>query len=149
MNKSVGRLVSVLYRKNQVYLDIALSAYNITASEVAFITALYRKDGINQELLSQTLNIDKAATAKAIKSLETKGYVYRTKNASDRRANMIFISEYARSQKRGIYKELGKWTDFLTRDIEADKVETMFEVLNRMVEHLEKGFLPVWDDDEI
>lgn len=142
MNKSVGRLVSILYRKNQVYLDIALKPYNITASEVAFITALYRKDGISQELLSQTLSIDKAATAKAIKSLENKGYVYRTKNECDRRANRIFISEYALSQKPGIFKELGKWTDFLTRDIEADKVETMFEVLNCMVEKLENGNFP-------
>ena len=137
MNKSVGRLVSVLYRRNQVYLDAALKEYNLTASELAFIISLYKKDGISQEELSTRLAIDKAATANALRSLENKGYVSRTRNPQDRRANIIIITEYARRMETGIRKQLRNWTNFLTEDIEEESVQTMFEVLEKMVKKVE------------
>ncbi|MFW5629125.1 MAG: MarR family winged helix-turn-helix transcriptional regulator [Candidatus Cloacimonadaceae bacterium] len=137
MTKSVGRLVSVLYRRNQVYLDAALKEYNLTASELAFIISLYKKDGISQEELSTRLAIDKAATANALRSLENKGYVSRTRNPRDRRANIIIITEYARRMEEGVRKQLRNWTNFLTEDIEEESVKTMFEVLEKMVKKVE------------
>ncbi|HHV37442.1 MAG TPA: winged helix-turn-helix transcriptional regulator [Candidatus Cloacimonetes bacterium] len=137
MTKSVGRLVSVLYRRNQVYLDAALKEYNLTASELAFIISLYKKDGISQEELSTRLAIDKAATANALRSLENKGYVSRTRNPRDRRANIIIITEYARRMEKGVRKQLRNWTNFLTEDIEEESVQTMFEVLEKMAKKVE------------
>lgn len=137
MTKSVGRLVSVLYRRNQVYLDAALKEYNLTASELAFIISLYKKDGISQEELSTRLAIDKAATANALRSLENKGYVSRTRNPQDRRANIIIITEYARRMEEGVRKQLRNWTNFLTEDMEEESVKTMFEVLEKMVKKVE------------
>ncbi len=137
MTKCVGRLVSVLYRRNQVYLDAALKEYNLTASELAFIISLYKKDGISQEELSTRLAIDKAATANALRSLENKGYVSRTRNPRDRRANIIIITEYARRMEKGVRKQLRNWTNFLTEDIEEESVQTMFEVLEKMAKKVE------------
>ncbi len=137
MTKSVGRLVSVLYRRNQVYLDAALKEYNLTASELAFIISLYKKDGISQEELSTRLAIDKAATANALRSLENKGYVSRTRNPRDRRANIIIITEYARRMEKGVRKQLRNWTNFLTEGIEKESVQTMFEVLEKMAKKVE------------
>ncbi len=137
MTKSVGRLVSVLYRRNQVYLDAALKEYNLTASELAFIISLYKKDGISQEELSTRLAIDKAATANALRSLENKGYVSRTRNPQDRRANIIIITEYARRMEKGVRKQLRNWTNFLTEGIEKESVQTMFEVLEKMAKKVE------------
>lgn len=137
MNKSVGRLVSVLYRRNQVYLDAALKEYNLTASELAFIISLFKKDGISQEELSTRLAIDKAATANALRSLENKGYVSRMRNPQDRRANIIIVTEYARRMEDGIRHQLVNWTNFLTEGIDEDSVKTMFEVLEKMVKKVE------------
>lgn len=133
MNKSVGRLVSILYRRNQVYLDAALKEYNLTGSELAFIISLFYKDQISQEELSTRLSIDKAATANALKSLENKGYVSRVRNPQDRRANIIIVTEYARRMEAEIRRILQDWTDFLTADIDEESVDTMFEVLEMMV----------------
>ncbi|MCB5234859.1 MAG: MarR family winged helix-turn-helix transcriptional regulator [Candidatus Cloacimonetes bacterium] len=137
MSKSVGRLVSVLYRRNQAYLDAALKEYNLTASELAFIISLYRKDGISQEELSTRLAIDKAATANALRSLENKGYVSRMRNPQDRRANIIIVTEYARRMEEGVREQLVNWTNFLTEGIDQESVETMFEVLEKMVKKVE------------
>ena len=133
MKNSVGRLVSILYRKNQVYLDLALKPFALTASEVAFITSLFRQDGISQEELSARLCIDKAATAKAVKSLETKNYLYRVKNPRDKRANIIYLSDYAMEKREAIMAKLHEWTEFLTAGIDAKDLATMFEMMEKMV----------------
>ena len=40
-----------------------------------FLLELYKKDGKNQEELSEKLNIDKGTTARAIKKLEEEGFL--------------------------------------------------------------------------
>lgn len=137
MKKSIGRLVSILYRKNQVYLDIALKPLNITAAELPFIARLFARDGVSQEYLSSYLSIDKAATAKAVKSLALKGYVRKDKNPSDKRANQIYITEYALKQKDEIMKRLREWTEILTQGIDKAEVDTMHTVLEKMVNRVE------------
>lgn len=137
MKNSIGRLVSILYRKNQVYLDISLRPLGITASELPFIMCLYRRDGISQEELSADLCIDKAATAKAVRSLIEKGYVSRRRNPQDRRANMVFISELALQNQEKITDKLEEWTKYLTFGIDAEELDVMFRVLQQMVGKLE------------
>jgi DNA-binding MarR family transcriptional regulator len=77
MKSSVGRLVSILYRKNQVYLNGVLKPLNITAAEVPVLIHLFGRDGISQEELSSFLVIDKAATARVVQSLLDKGFYAR------------------------------------------------------------------------
>ncbi|MCK9348999.1 MAG: hypothetical protein M0P41_08680, partial [Sphaerochaeta sp.] len=62
MNTSLGRLIAILHRNKQMYLNARLKAYGITSAEVGILMSLYRKEGRTQEELSQWLHIDKAAT---------------------------------------------------------------------------------------
>ncbi len=52
MQRSIGRLVSILYRKNQVYLNLVLKPINITAAELPILLHLYEDDHVSQEELS-------------------------------------------------------------------------------------------------
>ena len=92
MNKSVGRLVSILYRKNQVYLNQALKSLDITATEMSSLLCLYHSDGVTQDEMSHYLLIDKAAIARAIVSLLDKGLIIKEKDDIDKRANRIYLS---------------------------------------------------------
>lgn len=137
MYRSFGRLVSIIYRKNQAYLDIALKPYKITASELAFITSLYREDGVSQEQLSSFLAIDKSATAKAVKSLIDKGYIVKERNPKDKRAYMIYLTDFALQQKAGITAVLKERNRFLTEGIEDEVLENMFSALESVAQKVE------------
>ncbi len=140
MQKSVGRLVSILYRKNQVYLNCALKSAQITASELPFLLYFFRNDttaGISQEALSAYLLIDKAATARAVQSLLKKGFLRKEKDEADRRANKIFLTELGEQQRTVVQARLQQWTQFLTEGLDAQSVDTMFHVLEQMVEKME------------
>ena len=137
MNKSVGRLVSILYRKNQVYLNQALKPFDITATEMSSLLCLYHSDGVTQDEMSHYLLIDKAAIARAIVSLLDKGLIIKEKDDVDKRANRIYLSIKGKQLETSIRSILKDWNDLLIEDIDPKDVETMFHVLEKMVLRLE------------
>ena len=137
MNKSVGRLVSILYRKNQVYLNQALKSLDITATEMSSLLCLYHSDGVTQDEMSHYLLIDKAAIARAIVSLLDKGLIIKEKDDIDKRANRIYLSMKGKQLETSIRSILNGWNDLLIEDIDPKDVETMFHVLEKMVLRLE------------
>lgn len=137
MQQSIGRLVSILYRKNQVYLNTALKSYDITAAEVPILTYLFKNDGVSQEELSAYMAIDKAATARAIQSLIAKGYLHKEKDQTDRRAYRVSLTDCALEIKEEIMRVLLYWTEFLTDGLEQETVAIVFSALERMAQKAE------------
>ncbi|WP_313530629.1 MarR family winged helix-turn-helix transcriptional regulator [Anaerotignum sp.] len=137
MHRSVGRLVSILYRKNQVYLNMALKRYNLTASELPILLYLFHHNGVSQEELSTFLLIDKASTARVVHSLLEKEFIRKERDNDDRRANKIFLTDKALKHKDNILPILQQWTNFLTEGLDEQSVNIMFGVLEEMIKKLE------------
>ncbi len=138
MERSIGRLVSILYRKNQVYLNMVLKPLNITASEIPILMCLFSHDGASQEALSSYISIDKASTARAVQALLEKGYIVKEKDSADKRANKIFLTKYAFDNENIIQNLLDDWTEFLTQGMDEKSVNIMFEILENMVEKIDE-----------
>jgi DNA-binding MarR family transcriptional regulator len=85
-------LISYIVRAQAAYCTERLMQYNITYGQFPSLQALYREDGINQETLAKRLLFNKATIARAIDKLEYEGYVSRTRDESDGRANRIFLT---------------------------------------------------------
>ncbi|MGL5256291.1 MAG: MarR family winged helix-turn-helix transcriptional regulator [Proteocatella sp.] len=145
MEKSIGRLVSILYRKNQVYLNMVLKPLNLTASEIPILMCLFKHDGASQEALSSFISIDKASTARAVQALLEKGYIKKEKDSVDKRANKIFLTKYALDNEKKIEILLNDWTEFLTEGLDEQSVNIMFDILESMVRKIdESDFKEKW-----
>ncbi|MBA1334929.1 MAG: hypothetical protein HPY66_0550 [Firmicutes bacterium] len=138
MKKAIGRLVSILHRQSQVYINYTLKEFDITSAEYSFLLRLYNKDGITQDDLSAYLYIDKSATARAIKSLEQKGYVIRDKDDADKRFNRVYLSDKAMLYKDEIRKRVWQWSEFLTEELDEETVDMVLSVLQKMVDKVER-----------
>ena len=75
MSKSIGRIVTLLSRS--IYNDLrdVVEPFGITVGEEPYFVELAHEDGLTQDELSNRVNVDKSATARAVKSLEAKGYM--------------------------------------------------------------------------
>ena len=132
MNQTVGRSVSILYRKYQVYLNKALKPLMLTGAELPFLMVLFQKEGVSQDELSHYLMIDKAATARALQSLIEKGYIYKEKDSLDKRANQIYLLDLAKDNQKAILRVLEYWHQYLLEGIDKDKVDLFMNVLDFM-----------------
>lgn len=136
MSSSIGRLVSILYRKSQVYLNEALYPLGISASELPVILCLFKKCGIAQEEVSAYSSTDKAATARAIQSLIKKGWINKERDTHDKRANKIYLTNKARQAEKQIRTILKRWTDLLEKDQTTADIAIMYNVLENMVDKI-------------
>lgn len=147
MNKRIGRLVSILYRKNQVYLNAALKPYDITSSEQSILMYLYKKNDVSQEEIGHYLQIDKASMTRTIQSLLEKGFVFKEKDAHDKRCNKISLTGKGRSMKKIIVSKLDEWNDFLMSDLEDQQMQMVFETLLEIVEKVENLDFKEWEKE--
>ncbi len=137
MKNQPGRLISILYRKGLIYKNIHLKDINVTASEQAFMSALFYQDGASQDLLSRYLCIDKASTARTIQSLIKKGLVRKLKDEDDKRVNRIFLTEKGYTCIDYISSVLIDWGNILTSDMNDEEKDMAYKYLDRMVNNIE------------
>lgn len=130
--KSIGRYISCIHRNFHKFMSEQLSQYNIGSGQFHVLMLLYRKDGVNQETLATTLNIDKATSARAIKKLEEEGYVLRKRDEHDKRNYIIFLTEKAEKLKPTIKTILKTWTDNLLQDISPNEKDLIYIILEKI-----------------
>lgn len=136
MINSLGRLISILYRKGNIYKNMILEDFNITASEQPFLSSLFNEDGVSQEYLSSKLLLDKASTTRSLQSLIDKGYIKKKRDDNDKRINRIFLTEKSKSIEKEIKARLENWNDILTSDLNESEKEMAYLILNKMVNNL-------------
>ncbi len=135
MKQSLGRLVAILHRRNIAYLNQVLKPYAITSAEVGVMRSLYQGEDRSQEELSLTLTIDKAAIARAVKSLEAKGYVMRISDERDKRCNRLFLTEKARALQREIEPLIDAWNNESRSVIGDEEYERLCRNLATILNH--------------
>lgn len=135
MKEHSGRLISILYRKSQAYLNQALKQYGIAAGEYPIILYLCEKDGVTQEELAVYYGMDKSAITRVIQSLQEKSLLERAKDQNDKRCNRIFITKKGRASEKDIRQTLDRWNEIMTKGLTEEEVEELNRVLKFMVKN--------------
>ncbi len=133
--ESIGRLAAIVYRYSQVHMNNELKKYNIGIGQIYFLKKLYKKDGINQEHLAESLTFSKATSTRAIKKLEKEGYIIRKKDNTDKRAYNVFITKKGKKLEN-IFKNISSdWTEILLSGFTENERELFINFLKKTIEN--------------
>lgn len=136
MERTIARMITLLGRKSQICIGNELRKYNITAAEQPLFMALQRHPGVTQEALTAIVCVDKAATARTVKSMEEKGYLTRMQDPQDRRQNRIYPTDAAKQIAHAVRDTLHHFNDLLTQGIDAQSLDIVSAALLKMEENL-------------
>lgn len=135
-NESIGKWVSTIYRRSQIYIKKELGQYNIGSSQYLILLTLNENDGIHQETISKYLHLDKATVTRAVNKLMKKGYVTRKVDPEDRRAYVLHISRKGRSLVPKIRKVLNQTSRIFLSGFSSQEKEIAFNLLKRMHQNI-------------
>ncbi|MGO2892208.1 MAG: MarR family winged helix-turn-helix transcriptional regulator [Enterococcus devriesei] len=138
MDKVPGRLISILYRKNQIYLNTALKPYHITSAEQPVLMFLYENPGVTQEEIAHYLQVDKALMTRTIQALVQKGFVRKEKDQVDKRCNRVFLTDEGVAIREGIKNSLLEWNKILLGDFDEEKQQAIFSILEELVDKVDE-----------
>lgn len=141
MERRIGRLISILYRKSQIYLGQALKQYDVSSAEYPILIALKNKQGVTQEELSTHLHMDKSAVTRIIQTLVSKGFVLKNKDENDQRCNRVYLTQKGREAQSQIDKALLSWNAILMMDMKEEEQDEIYARLMQMVDNVTQEFL--------
>src|SRR5690554_1304676 len=66
---------------------------NLTREQWSILAILYHSDGVSQQLLAKATSRDKPSITRLVDNLEKLGFVERRNHETDRRLNLIFLTD--------------------------------------------------------
>lgn len=132
----IAKYISQLNRKARSFVNKGVSKFGIKSGQIMFLIDLYKKDGKSQEEISESLQIDKASTAKAIRKLEEEGYVTRAKDKEDKRFNSIYLTEKSKELKEDIYGVFDEWHNSIGKCLTEEEELLLRQLLEKVCNNI-------------
>ncbi|WP_234118061.1 MarR family winged helix-turn-helix transcriptional regulator [Clostridium hydrogenum] len=135
---NLTKLTANIYRCTQCYLDKKFEKFELTIGTYPYLLVLNRLEGISQNDISKELDVDKAASARAIKKLIELGYVIKEENKEDIRAYKLYITDKAKAILPEILETIHGWIDILVEGNNEERIETSMNFLEDVLQNAKK-----------
>ena len=111
--------------------------FNLTAEQFLVMDTLWDEGVMSQQQIADTILKDKNSVTKLIDALEKKGLVERVAGRSDKRQNLIHLTQKAVEIKESITQVAIDTTDKIIKDIPREDLINFVKVLNKMAENID------------
>ncbi len=129
----ISRFFWQINKNSQVFIACRLKRFKIGNGQLPLLMLLFNyKECLNQEEISQLLNIDKGATARAVGKLLKEGFINRSPDAKDNRMQRISLSEKARRMKDDFFNIADEWQNILLKGVSRKDKEYFLEILKKI-----------------
>jgi DNA-binding MarR family transcriptional regulator/N-acetylglutamate synthase-like GNAT family acetyltransferase len=134
---SVMREIGSIARSIETISNVEFREINLEKGQYILVIRICENRGINQETLSNMVNVDRTTISKAIKKLEVLGYVEKRRDKKDRRAWKLFPTQKAMSIYDFLKEEEIYTTQKALDGLTAEEINT----LEKMLMHIRKNIV--------
>jgi len=133
---SFGKLISSINQNLGIYIDSKLKEHGIGTGQISALIALHNEDGINQEMLTLRLGVDKATTARAVAKLVKEGYVNRKRDETDNRAYKLYLTKKGQKIIPMLLSVLHELTEILSTGLTEQEKSAVIRLLELMYQNI-------------
>ncbi|MFO8234984.1 MAG: MarR family winged helix-turn-helix transcriptional regulator [Bacteroidales bacterium] len=135
--RSIGRLISILYRHSRVYFQRKLAPYGLGHGQIPLLMFIINNNGVSQHEINTYFQLDKGSTSTLISNMEKNGFVRKVRDDADKRSYKLFVTGKTRELLPELKSVFGEWTNILTYNFSESQKEEAFALLNKMIENSE------------
>lgn len=129
---TIGRMISVIGRARGLKLMSKDKVTRIPHKCGLFLAVLLKEDGYSQDELARRVFVDKATVARALRLLETQGFIIRKEAENNRRMKLVHLTDKARSAAVTMQKVVDDVDSALTRGFDQSELELLERLLARI-----------------
>jgi len=133
--RPIGKLISIIHRYGHSYFDSVFSGLDIGHGPRNFLAALFCREGMTQDELSESLMMDKTTTARAVKKLLQAGYIVRKRDEKDHRYYHLYLTYKALELAPFIWEARARWTAILSKGFTEEEKEQIYSFLQRAADN--------------
>ncbi|WP_259067839.1 MarR family winged helix-turn-helix transcriptional regulator [Mucilaginibacter sp. X4EP1] len=135
-----GRAMSEMKNSLRQHVQIKIKEHhiNITFEMLEVMWCLWKKDGINQQVIADLTLRDKSSMTYLIDNLVKREMVNRVEDGIDRRNKLIYLTDEGNKLKDILYPWVAEVYKVATVDVDIKALEDGIEMVNKMVNNLKR-----------
>jgi DNA-binding MarR family transcriptional regulator len=142
---SGGYRIGMMSRLQGALLERRLRSYGVAAGQLPYLMEALCKPGQTQDEMAARVGVSRAATARALRTLEQDGLVTRAENPDNRRQKLVSPTERARALEVPLRAVLDGHNQMLFKDFSPQERTLALGLMDRIVQNL-KTSLDNWDN---
>ncbi|MGD9909763.1 MAG: MarR family winged helix-turn-helix transcriptional regulator [Candidatus Izemoplasmatales bacterium] len=117
------------------YISKELKEHQVGYGQIEYFITIFFNPGLSQNELSKKLFVTKASVTKALKVLETEGYIERKSSAEDKRELRCFVTKKGEAIVETFLPKADKIRSTLFHGFSNDEMETYMRLTMRFYEN--------------
>lgn len=132
--RSLMELMTTITRVSRSYkalCDRLATKYGLTQAIAWPVLSIHRLgDGVRSNVVAEAVGIEPSSIVRLIDSLVDSGYIERRNDETDRRAKLLYLTEYGKSQVVLIEDELNGLRQHLLKDLTDSEYDTCMQIFS-------------------
>ena len=109
---------------------------NLSREQWSILAVLYHTDGVSQQILADATNRDKPSVTRLVDNLEKLGLVERRDHETDRRLNLIFLTNKGKKLEEPILKVVNDAIDETTKGLTEEQILAIRDAFQVIYENI-------------
>jgi DNA-binding MarR family transcriptional regulator len=134
----VGEFMAVFTRSSKSFraaTDTALRRHGLRLGQNLLLAVLWENDGQTPGTIATKVNVMTPTIVKMANRMAAAGLLTRRRDTRDNRLVRLYLTQAGRDLREPVEKELHSLELQLTAGLEPDKVATLIQLLNQVVEN--------------
>lgn len=134
--KILKRSLGALFRQGQNIENCSLKHLKISGAQARYMDVIHDSPGISQDAVARLFKVDKGAVARAVKKLETAGYIERRRKEGDSRAWQLFMTERGEEIHKMMSTGEMEFESRLLAGFSEEEIDTLCMMLDRVADNI-------------
>ncbi|WP_170763948.1 MarR family winged helix-turn-helix transcriptional regulator [Ruegeria lacuscaerulensis] len=136
---SAGYLVNHMARLFAKELQQRIMPLGIVVGQFPILLELWLRDGVSQKDLLKKIDVEQATLANTLNRMERDGLIKRTKNPTDARAQLIWLTDKAKALRDRAYDAAQNVNAEALRVLNEPEQAQFMEYMRKIIDGLRSG----------
>lgn len=138
--KEILREIGMIARALDSISNIEFKEYDLTKGQYLYLVRICENPGIIQEKLAEMIKVDRTTASRAIKKLETNGFIEKREDEHNKKIKKLFPTEKGANVYPLIKKENDYSNSVALEGLSEREVDTIFNLLQKVRKNIEKDW---------
>ncbi|MDX5474201.1 MAG: MarR family transcriptional regulator [Bacillaceae bacterium] len=134
------REIGMIARALDSISNIEFTEYDLTKGQYLYLVRICENEGIIQEKLAEMIKVDRTTAARAIKKLESNGFIEKRNDPHNQKIRKLYPADKGKSIYPFIKRENDYSNSVALAGFSEREAESLFHLLQRVRKNVEKDW---------
>jgi len=138
--KEILREIGMIARALDSISNLEFKEYDLTKGQYLYLVRICENPGIIQEKVAEMIKVDRTTASRAIKKLESNGFIEKKDDPHNKKIKNLFPTEKGKNVYPFIKRENDHSNEVALKGFSKKEEEDIYNLLQRMRKNIEKDW---------